>query len=165
MGRGLISCAGVKPYGLADRKSLRTVIVAAHDGRLRPSLYRVCRRPRRCAPTFLHEAGGLGLHVVARPISDITANQHCKSFLWHGPRGSVERQRLRPWRTLRWKSVRKIVRLQHEPAGRICISPRSYRRIQKKHAEIGSSKQHPRNSPLLAPQAALTCSPPACILK
>jgi len=134
VGTGLTLPLDVEPYGPGDseynaaRRLLRRTV--QNTGR-RFANYVVVDGEFARAP-FLHDAGDLGLYVVARlkknlPELFAAAQQR---FL-HQPPHQVFRQGkdqveiwdandFDPWETLRWETVRVVRYRQHKPDGTVC---------------------------------------------
>jgi hypothetical protein len=134
VGTGLTLPLDIEPYGPGDseynaaRRLLRRTV--GNTGR-RFADYVVADGEFARAP-FLHDAGDLGLYVVARLKKNLpewfAAAQ--KRFR-HQPPDQVFRHRkdrveiwdaddFDPWRTLRWETVRVIRYRQHKPDGTVC---------------------------------------------
>jgi len=134
VGTGLTLPVDVEPYGPGDseynagRRLLRRAV--GNLGR-RFADYVVADGNFAKAP-FLHDAGNLGLFVVARLKNNLpelfAAAQ--KKFLHQAPhqvfgygKDRVEiwdADDFDPWETLRWKTVRVVRYRQHQPDGIVC---------------------------------------------
>ena len=134
VGTGLTLPLDVEPYGPRDsefsagRRLLRRAV--RNLGR-RFADYVVCDGEFARAP-FLHDAGDLGLFVVARlknNLPELSAAAQ-RRFLPQAPHQvfSYGKDRVEiwdaddfdPWETLRWQTVRVIRYRQHDPDGTIC---------------------------------------------
>jgi hypothetical protein len=133
VGTGLSLPLDVEPYGAGDseyragRRLLRRVV--GHTGR-RFADYVVVDGEFATAP-FLHEAGDLGLHVVARlkeNLPELLAAAQNR-FRRQPPHQVFQQGRDRveiwdaddfdPWETLRWETVRVVFYRQHQPGGKV----------------------------------------------
>ena len=134
VGTGLTLPLDVEPYGPGDseysagRRLLRRVV--RNLGR-RFADYVVADGDFATAP-FLHDAGDLGLSVVARLKNNLpelfAAAQ--KRFLHQAPHEVFRQGKDRveiwdaddfdPWATLRWETVRVVRYRQHKPDGTVC---------------------------------------------
>ena len=162
VGAGLSLPLDVEPYGPRDseysagRRLLPRVV--AHLGR-RFAQYVVVDGEFARAP-FLHDAGDLGLHVVARlkgNLPELLAAAQ-KRFPHQPPHQVFEHGQDRveiwdaddfdPWDTLRWETVRVIRYRQHKPNGDVVeaywltdfrssqVSPKTLYRLAKSRWEI-----------------------------
>jgi len=134
VGTGLTLPFDVEPYGPGDSEynaGRRLLCRAVHNLGRRFADYLVADGDFATAP-FLHDAGELGLSVVARLKNNLpelfTAAQ--KRFLHQAPHQVFRQGKDRveiwdaddfdPWATLRWETVRVVRYRQHKPDGTMC---------------------------------------------